>query len=363
MKALHLASKASQAITAILFMILMAATIATCFNLPFAPTLIVLIALSFVAKKGGMDASVFMAITKEIWTKDIVDNLYKNNEFAKRAFDADMYVLLGKVVHIPVAGAAAQVKKNLTVFPQTAVKRTDTDITYAIDTFYSVPRHIEQIEKYELSYDKRQSALGEDQSALIQTAMDSLLYRWAPLVANTVLTDGNDIGYTATGAAGNRKAFTKAAFAAIKLKMDRSNILNTGRIALLTADHYNQFLESLSDAERTDVGRVTDMSTGIVGKYLGFDIIMRSSVLRYRGADGAYVVVDEQADDYAATDDDRSASLFYQEKCVERAKGSVDIFDNPNRAEYYGDIYSMELRLGGRIRRAAGVYAVVEALA
>ena len=47
---------------------------------------------------------------------------------------------------------------------------------------------------------------------------------------------------------------------------------------------------------------------------------------------------------------------------MERAKGNVDIFDNQNRAEYYGDIFSMELRLGGRQRRGAGVYAVVEDL-
>lgn len=313
--------------------------------------------MSYVAPNGVA----LMAVTREIWCKDIVENLFKNNEFAARAFNADIYVLMGKVVHIAVAGNPAQVKKNLTEFPQTAVKRTDSEITYAIDTFYSLPRHIEKIEQYELEYDKRQSVLGEDQASLIQTAMDSLLYRWAPTKDNCILTAGNAVAASLTGATGNRKAFTKAALAAIKLQMDKKNIPVQGRIALLTADHYNQFLESLSDAERTDFGRVADLASGVVGRYLGFDVMMRSSVLRYRGADLANLaVVDEQAEDYAAQAADRGASLVYQQSCVERARGSVEFFDGTSRPEYYGDIYSMTLRLGGRIRRAAGVWAVVE---
>lgn len=304
----------------------------------------------------------FMAVTREIWTRDIVDNLYKNNDFARRAFNADMYVLMGKVVHIPVAGAASTVTKNATSFPVAAVKRTDTDVTYNIDTFYTTPRHIEQIEKYELEYDKRQSVLGEDQSALIQVAMNNLLYQWGPAVANVVLTTGASAAATLSGATGNRKKFDKAEFSTIKKNMDKADIPAAGRVAVLTADHYNDFLNSLTDAERTDVGRVADLKTGLIGKFLGFDIYMRSTVLRYRGADAAVAKVDEQAGDYAADGDDRAGSLFYQESCVERALGEVDIFDEPRKAEYYGDIVSMILRMGGRIRRTAGVYAAVEAI-
>lgn len=353
--------KSKFSISGLLYTVLMAIMIVLVTGWDIVPVAAFLVGFSFIPMPKGVS---LMAITREIWTKDIVDNLYKNNEFVQRAFNADMYVLLGKVVHIPVAGAPSDINKNVTSFPVTAVKRTDTDITYAIDTFYSTPRHIEQIEKYELAYDKRQSVLGEDQSALRQYAIDALIYNWLPLVANTYLTEGADTAATLTGATGNRKKLTKATFAKIKLAMDKANILNEGRIALLTADHYNQFLDTLGDAERTDVGRVADLKTGVVGQYLGFTIYMRSTVGRYRGADGAYVKVDEQASGYAASDktEDRAASLFYQEKAVERALGTIDIFENARQAEYYGDIYSMELRMGGRIRRTEGVYAAVEAL-
>lgn len=318
-----------------------------------------LVALSFVPVPNG---SLLMAVTREIWTADIVNNLYKDNAFALRAFNADQYVLSGKVVHIAVAGAASTITKNATSFPVSAVKRTDTDITYNIDTFYSTPRHIEQIEKYELAYDKRQSVLGEDQSALIQSAMDNLLYLWAPAAAYNTPTTGASTPATLSGATGNRKKFDKAEFSTIKKAMDKANIPTVGRVAVLTADHYSDFLNSLTQGEQTEVGRVADMATGKVGQYLGFDIYMRSSVLRYREVTGTDTPIDEQANGYAADATDRAGSLFYQESCVERALGNVDIFDNQRQAEYYGDVVSMELRLGGRIRRATGVWAAVEAI-
>lgn len=303
-----------------------------------------------------------MAVTKELWTRDIVDNLFKDNGWAHRAYNADGNVLNGKVVHIPVAGSPSTVKKNLTTFPQTAVKRTDTDITYAIDTLYTIPRHIEAIEKYELAYDKRESVLGEDRAKITQDAMDNLLYRWAPTVAaNYIATAGAARPASVSGATGNRLAFTKAAFNEARKKMNKDNILKTGRVAILTSDHYAEFLESLSEGEKTNFGRVTNMETGLVGKYLDFDVYERSSVLRYRGASvAAAAVVDELDEAFVPAATDIAASLFYQEKAVERALGDVQMFDQTNDPTYYGDVYSFILRFGGRQRRAKGVYAALE---
>lgn len=351
--------KSIKAITSVLFLAIMAIAISAVSGLDVAACFAGLTLLSFIPMPKGV---ALMAVTREIWTKDIVENLYKDNGFATRAFNADMYVLNGKVVHIPVAGAASSVTKNATSFPVNAVKRTDTDAPYNLDTFYSTPRHIEQIEKYELEYDKRQSVMGEDQKALIEAAMEALIYNWAPAAAKTTLTTGASRAATLSGATGNRKKFDKAEVSSIKLLMDAANVPANGRVALMTAYHYNDFLASLTDAERTDVGRVADLKTGLIGKYLGFEIYMRSTVLRYRGADGAYAAVDEQANGYAADTSDRAASLFWHDMHVERALGTVDIFDNPRQAEYYGDVISMILRLGGRIRKTEGVYAAVEAI-
>jgi len=74
-----------------------------------------------------------MGVDVEVWIEDIVGNLFKNNEFAQRAVSHDQYVLNGKVVHIPRAGSASPVNKNITPFPHTATKRTDDYITYTQD--------------------------------------------------------------------------------------------------------------------------------------------------------------------------------------------------------------------------------------
>lgn len=311
-----------------------------------------------------------MAITKEIWTKDIVGNLFKNNDFAALAFNADQYVLNGKIVHIPVAGNASAVNKNVTSFPVNAVKRTDADALYAIDTFYSTPRHIEKIEQLELAYDKRQSALGEDQAALRQAAMDNLLYRWAwkksasesgNTPANVILTTGAaQSDFMLSGATGARLKFTKEVFAKIVMNWNVANIPQEKRIALLTAAHHQQLIDSFDVVAQTNFYRAADITKGVIGEYLGVKVMMRSSVLRFRQVSSVWTPIDEQASDFSGATGDSAASIFFQGDCVERALGNVDIFDNPNRAEYYGDIYSMELRMGGRQRRNAGVYVVVE---
>ena len=360
--------KIFKSINSLLFIALMAFSINMVTGVNFyaiGGTLLFFGALASLPGFPAVKGMALMAVTMEIWETDIVENLFKNNEFAKRAFSADQYVLSGKVVHIPRAGTPASITKNLNVFPAVAVKRTDDDITYAIDTFYTTPHHVENIEKYELSYDKRQSVLGEDQQALIDTAMDGLVYNWGPLVANVVFTSGDNVVATLDGATGNRKSFTKESLQAIKLKMDKAKIPGNGRVALLTADHYNQFFNSLSEAEKTNFNNVANLATGVVGKYLNIDIMMRSSVLRYRGDDAAVVKVDEYDAGFAASDQtsDRAASLVYHEKSVERAFGNVEMFDRVKDPTYYGDVYSFTLRMGGRIRRTAGVYAIVEGLA
>lgn len=302
-----------------------------------------------------------MAIQKEIWASDILANLYKNNEFATRCLNGDQYVLGGAVVHRPSAGNASAVKKNLTSFPQTATDRTDNDNTYPIDAHYSLPRRIPNLDKYELSYDKRQSVVGEDTTNLVQSAMDGLLYRWGQ-GATQVLTVGDNTPAGAPSATGNRKAFTKAAFAEVAKKLVKNNFHGQQYTAVLTADHYYQFLDSLSEGEKTAFHNVADMKNGKVGEYLGFAIYIRSTVLTYRHATGVYTLQDTQAESFTANAADCQASLLYANIAVERAVGDVDVFDNPGQALYYGDIFSAMLRFGGKCLRPTGCYAVVEAM-
>lgn len=352
---------AFKSIPAVLLMAIMFAVLLTMFTgVPVWVGFGTSVLISFIPMPKGVS---FMGLQKEIWRNDIVGNLFKNNEFSQHAVNADAFVLGGTVVHIPVAGTASSVKKNLASFPQVATERADSELTYPLDTLYALPRRIAQIDKYELSYDKRMSVVGEDVRNLVEKANNSLLYRWGPLVAQTILTTGAASGADLidTTATGTRKIFDKAELKRVAKMFNRGDLPGKP-IALLTAAHYHQFFESLSEGEKTNMGRVANVAKGIVGEYMGITIMMRSSVLRYRGANGSYVKVDEGDDSFAANAADRAASLVWTADSVERALGDVEVFDNQQQALYYGDIFSALLRIGGRIRRTVGVVAIVEDL-
>src|SRR3954468_21515304 len=142
-----------------------------------------------------------MAIQKEIWQDHIEGNLFKNNEFLLASTDAGQFVLQGKVVHIPQAGALPTVVKNRSSIPATVVQRTDTDITYVLDEFTTDPILIPNAETFELSYNKRESVLGEYESSLRQTIADNLLIDWSPTggTGTVIRTTGVSTGTTLAG--------------------------------------------------------------------------------------------------------------------------------------------------------------------
>ena len=80
-----------------------------------------------------------MSVVPEIWTDFIVGNLFKNNEFLLQSVDESQYVLQGSVVHVPQAGAPSGVKRNRTQLPATITRRSDVDVTYALDEFTTDP--------------------------------------------------------------------------------------------------------------------------------------------------------------------------------------------------------------------------------
>ena len=298
----------------------------------------------------------YMAIQREIWEADIVKNLWRNNMFSNMAYNADQYVIQGKVVHIPNAGTVPSVQKNRSSLPATVVKRTDTDITYALDEFTTDPILIPNADTVELSYDKRASYTEDAQAAIRQLVADSLLYSWAPNAAVQAIPAGSVLSTTgastaahASGTTGTRKAFVHTDLRRMQAAFNRQDIPDEERYCLMDADMYDQFLASLSDSTNRDFSRYIDAVNGVVGELYGFKIMRRSSVLVYNTAGTTPNAVGAAN---AATDN--AAVICWQKNSVERALGEVQFFDQQNAPQYYGDIYSYLLRMGGRIRRADG---------
>jgi len=283
-----------------------------------------------------------MAIQKEIWQDHIEGNLFKNNEFLLASTDVGQYVLQGKVVHIPQAGALPNIEKNRSSVPATVVQRADTDITYTLDEYTTDPILIPNAETFELSYNKRESVLSEYEASLRQTVSDNLLIDWSPTGSTT----------------GNRKKFTVDDLKSAQLQLNKQNIPMEGRYALISADMFQQLTDDMSATQYRDFSAAYDVKDGVLGRLFGFNIMMRSGVVTYTN-DTAPVV-----NAYGATPNatDNDGVLCWQIGAVERALGQIKFFERAGDPTYYGDIYSVSVRMGGRIRRsdAKGIVAIVQ---
>lgn len=335
-------------------------------SLLFAVVGLPVMAAPAVALLGGLiptAGGLMMAVQVEIWQKDIVSNLFADNTFLSKAFNADQYVLQGKVVHIPQAGTPSAVVKNRTTLPAVAVKRTDTEISYSLDEYTTTPRVVQITEEIESSYDKRQSVIGEDKDALLEALSEEMIDKWSPDAAAAATcylrTTGSSVAAHLPAATGNRLGFTVADVSAAAFKMNSLNIPKNERYALIDSWMYKQLLDSMTDASKVAFHSQANVAMGTIGKLHGFDIYERSSVTRYTNV----ATPVHKLHDAAGAATDNSAAIFWQKNSVERAQGEVVAFDNAKDATYYGDVLSFLVRAGGRIRRAdnKGVVAVIQA--
>ncbi len=294
----------------------------------------------------------------EIWANYIIERLWKDNTFLQRAFSDDDKVLAGKIVHIPQPGAKPTVVKNRNVYPATAVRRADTDIMYALDEFTTDPTHIPDAEKVELSYNKIDSVYGDHAGQIAEDVAGTAITTWlnaipAPQILRTTGANTTEI---LTGATGTRKVLVHTDIRRMQKLFNKQNIPTTERSALLSADMADQLVESLSNTQYRDFSAYMDAKEGVIGRLYGFDILTRSEVASATTG----LAINPYGAAIAATDND--VAMFWQKNAVARAIGEVKFFENLDRAEYYGDVYSALLRFGGRRRRAdnMGVGALIQ---
>jgi len=279
-----------------------------------------------------------MALQKEIWLSSIVEPLFADNTFAARSVNHSAFVN-NKTVHVPNAGGAPNVVKNRSTFPGTASQRNDADLTYTINEYSTDPIHLQHSEEVELSYNKRESILKQMKEVLKDSVHADLIVSWVPSGYAKVGTSGAAAPAHMSSATGNRQAMTKADVLAVKKQFDIDDVPQTGRCMLLDAVMYDQLLGSLTESESNAFLASANAQRGIVGTIYGFDIYMRSTVLRVNAAG---TTINPSA---AATTS--AAGLAWQDGCVGHAEGEHEIFDDTDNPLYYGDIMSALVRAGG----------------
>ncbi len=300
----------------------------------------------------------------ETWVPYIMERFWKDNSFLRNVYDDSDRVVAGRIVHIPQPGAKPSIRKNRSTFPAVAVRRTDTDIVYALDEYSSDPTHIPNIDSIHLSYNKQDSVLGDHMYALSEEVADDLLVKWgadAPVYRTTgaQITNGNPATITVPptdGQTGNRLAFTHRDLKNLMTRFNTSKAPKQDRYVLIDDNMYDAFYDTLGETNAKDFSQYADAANGVIGKLHSFNIMTRSSVMASDNTDAIKAIGS------ALDANDNLVSLAWHKNSIAMAIGSRKLFQDLNNPLYYGDIHSVLLMSGGRVRRSdnVGIYKIVQ---
>ncbi|MGV9003962.1 hypothetical protein [Flavobacterium sp.] len=314
-----------------------------------------------------------LKVPQEIWNSYIVEKLRRSNPHIMLCADESQHIVGGSVVYIPQAGAKPNVVKNRAFGAATPVQRGDTAILYALDVFTTDPTAVLTSEAMEISYEKTDSVLADHTDTLAEVIGDELTYSWIKGVkpaaggATTIefLPAGRQIPTSGAatavnaedGQTGTRKATTYKEFQKMQAKFNKDNVAKTDRYAMLESYMQQEFLDSLSANQMAAFQASADLANGVVGKFAGFTILERSSVLALTTG-GVFRLPGEAL---GATDN--LASIFWQKQSVTKSLGSTELFQDFGNPLYYGDIHSGLVKMGGRCKREdwKGVGLIVQA--
>ncbi|MCL1652588.1 hypothetical protein BAZ12_00710 [Elizabethkingia miricola] len=311
-----------------------------------------------------------MPLEREIWEGTVQEKLVEDNSWLQAVSDVeDSSIVNGRIVHIPQAGAPSKVEKNRQTLPAQVKQRKDAEVLYVIDEYTTDPIHISNADTKELSYDKRRSILDQDVENLSEEVAEGMLTNFvvSPIGDNKELpkdhilfTTGDLVDASADNATGKRKAESLNDLQTMRVFFKRKKAWTENQMfCLLSAAAEARLFPANSMLTATYMAAVTEEErrSGVMYKVQGWKIFSRSSVytLSPDKTFKAFGGIGEATD--------CEGSLFWNKTKVEKAFGTMETFDRERDPQYYGDIYSFLVRMGGRAKRAdyAGVGVLMQA--
>ena len=308
-----------------------------------------------------------MALIKEVWIQDVQNALNQNADFLPFSTDHSAYVAFG-TVHVPQSGANPTALVNPSSFPLTISQRTDTELTYALNQYSLAPTLITNIDELQVSYDKRQSVIGQQMSTLTEVIGNVVANSWsASGAANIFRTTGSAGSSLAPSATGTRKQVTLLDIANLAKKLDKDNVPRVGRKLLMPADLFWE-LFTISEVVRASYNgfQANALASGVIAQIFGFDVLIRPTVAIYDNT-ATPVLKTLTAGYYTGAATDNLACIAWHPSYVSRGLGSMtplyDSGSNGNgKPEYLGSLFNMEVMLGSAKLRTdlKGVVALVQ---
>lgn len=278
-----------------------------------------------------------MALQKEIWISDIKETLHEGSEFIMAGTDHSAFVS-NKTVHIPQGGTAPSIAKNRGTLPATIGQRTDSELTYSLNEYTTDPVLITDLEELQTSYVKRQSVLGQHTNVLNERMGTETAYEWATtgdagLVLRTSGSNTADLPHATATA--KRLKTTKEDIARMSRKLDLDNVPKNDRFLVLPTSMYYELFE-VDALIRKDFGGAGDIIKGVVNELFGFKIFIRPTVVMYNEV----VAGVKKAVGSADATTDCLGAIAFQKQSVAKALGSIKVFYEEDKPEYYGSVFS-----------------------
>lgn len=301
--------------------------------------------VEFVSHLGSAGAAAMAAAPLvTIFTKDIEEKLYPENEFYQHAVDDSVWIKGNKVVR-GVAGVSPGVTTNPTVFPLTANQRADDSNEYTISQHVTDPVILTRDEELIVNYNKRQSILNDHINTLNTRIADNFAYTWAPTAAGLIIpTSGAAVAAGASAQTGQRKAITKEDFVAAFTLLVKQNAKGQ-KYAVVPAEMYSQLLLIPDFVDYTKTGRADILKTGLIGEIVSIKIYLRSYTTLYTNAGVKKPITT------AGAASDNQSILVWDETSVYKALGKVNVNIENRPATYLGDILNADVRSGGNTRK------------
>lgn len=298
-----------------------------------------------------------MSLNKELWLPIIEEQLFKNDEFMNVVgIDHSAYVN-NLTVHIPQAGANPTISKNLSTFPVAVGQRTDADLTYNIDLYYSPPIRVGVDETQYLSYDKMSSVMSSSLKKLRNVLGNNTLYAWANAVpsASIIRTTGSATAKAlAPSATGTRKDPTLDDFFNANSILDMQNLNPAdNRYAIVPSNMYWALINDSNIKKSLEWGSSPVAPTGKVPIVAGITLLKRSTVTVWDNTPVVKTISDEGTPTTPATSDNLGI-LIISESYVSKALGAIDVYTDEKNPQYFGNIMSLSVAHGASKMRTNG---------
>lgn len=310
------------------------------------------------------------ALDQQLWLSTIEAQLFKNDQVMNLVGRDHSGYVNNTTVHIPQAGSNPTISKDLNSFPAAIGSRTDADLTYNMNIYYSQPIRLGVDELQYISYDKRASVLDSHIRKMSNVITNQMLYKWAAAAAaagSQVKTTGSAVPTAlAPSATSTRLAIQFADFLSAAAILAGQNLNPSDNIyCIMPAALYYQIMRDTNISKFLEYGGPSSVAVNAnVPMLAGMKILVRSSTVVYDNTStGILKTVNDEGTPSSPAATDNLACLCVSESYVSKAKGALNVYTRNNDPSYYGDILSVTQVFGASQMRTngEGVVSIIQA--